>query len=235
MENKNNIGLLLIGFITIIVSIVFLNAIANNIAQGSLLTVVTNESVTTSSVINSTVNETITITSGSGAVANINLINLSFFGNGTNNTMQPTGIAPVLGAEVNFTKNGTIRVSQMIFGDGSYNASYIFRTRVTAQMAEDDKTGLVLTFFGNATTNTNSAGISIGTDVNVSKTGLITATPYNFTTGTYNASATYKGDQYVDNATARTLNNITLIFLAIVILLTGVGMAMSALKGIFNF
>ena len=120
MESKNELGMLLGGFITILVGVVLVAALADNISTLADIDTVNNESVT--------------ISSGTGSTANDDLTSLTFFGNATINT-DLAGIT--IDTEVNFTKAGTIIVSQDLnisvgsghfngsFAGGSYNVSYI--------------------------------------------------------------------------------------------------------------
>ena len=56
-----------------------------------------------------------------GNTVNDDVVSLSFFGNGTNNTFQSS---ITIGAQVNFTKPGVITVDSLPFDPGVYNISY---------------------------------------------------------------------------------------------------------------
>ena len=154
----------------------------------------------------------------SNITANANVLTVSFFGNQTINTSVDT---INLTEEVNFTAAGLITVSPSVFGDSLYNISYVYSTNLTGTTANTNKVGSV-SFFGNTTTNTTQSGVSVGTNVNVSISGIIIVTPLNFSVGNYQISYTYEGTEFVADQATRAILPLIPIFFALFVFLFGV-------------
>ena len=103
----NRMGSIVMGFIVILIGVVLFQALADEIEATSLIKERINESITVSSTDNIATNESITISSATGNTDNISIINVTFFGNGTINSV--TGIH--LGTDVNWTIHGEIIVN----------------------------------------------------------------------------------------------------------------------------
>lgn len=103
------------GFVALLLAVAFIQIISNNEKAVTRLSIVSNESVT--------------LTSGSGAVlaSRTPTAGMLFFGNMTNNTDQ-TGTPMIIGSTVNLSRNGTIVLSQTFAFSpvGPYNISYQF-------------------------------------------------------------------------------------------------------------
>lgn len=122
MDNNKGLGLLLIGFITILLAIILVQEIASSTVAATETSSITNE--------------TVTITSGSGKTNQNGVISVSFFGNGTTNTIVCTTFD--INSQINFTKNGSVSVAQGLtapdecadyngsIANGGYNISYVY-------------------------------------------------------------------------------------------------------------
>jgi len=123
----NNIGMkaILTAFIALVLFFAFTTEIADN------------ENANT--VLSNRVNQSVTITSGSGNLGNTDVKGVSFFGNASN--LSSTDYAAIqIGLHVNVSSNGTIQVAQnlnlsgvgdtntsrIVFGNGNYNVSYTY-------------------------------------------------------------------------------------------------------------
>jgi len=100
------------------------------------------------------------------------------------------------------------------------------------ELANDDVT--VITFFGGANVSTQSTGITVGTQVNVTKaTGVLAVDSINFSNGNWNATYEYEGAEYVTNSTSRSLLPLVLIFFALAIVLIGYVIVVKGFKEFF--
>ena len=224
----NRMGSIVMGFIVILVGVVLFQSLANEIASASVINTVTNESVTVSSTDNTVTNESITIASSKGDTDFTSVMNVTFFGNGTNNSAKDLHIS----TDINWTSKGEILVNSDRILDGNYNVSYIYTTDGTAQTAKDDLDSLI--FFGNGHLNTDSSFITITRDVNWTVPGVITVKTTNFTDGDYNVSYTNLPSEYVKNATARVLLPITNIFFSIAVMAVGILMVFNGFKNVLE-
>lgn len=96
----------------------------------------------------------------------------------------------------------------------------IVMTAGTGEVANDDVTAL--TYFGNATDNTNNGNnvFVIGESVNVTKaTGVIVVNQS--AGGNYNVTYEYEGTEYLANSQARTLIGLVTLFFVLAIVLVG--------------
>ena len=225
MGNDNEaLGKIVMGFVILLVGIIFLIVVADQITGNVELSAATNESITITNTVNTVTNGTITISSGAGNTGNASITTLTFFGNATNST----DLASVsFSVEVNFTMAGSIIVASDKFGDGDYNISYTFTTEGTGSTAQDDVVGL--SFFGNATNNTNLASTTIGVHVNFTKPGVISVDTTKFAAGVYNGSYSYQGDLFVDDSASRPLLRLVILMFAIAL----VGLAIFLVKETF--
>lgn len=102
MKTNSALGGILIVFIFLIVGAIFLGQVANMMFEGKTLYTVTNESIT--------------IASGTGTVANTDIQTVTSFTNLSN--------AYTIGTDTNFTEgSGTITTNAP---DGTFNISYVF-------------------------------------------------------------------------------------------------------------
>ncbi len=112
MAEKDKLGAIMTAFVAIILLVVFSTVIADNEVANTKLS--------------GSVNESVTLVSGSGKVANPDTTGMTFFGNGTNNTITESTM--LIGTTVNLSTNGTLQLSQTAAldfdGDGTYNVSY---------------------------------------------------------------------------------------------------------------
>lgn len=97
--------------------------------------------------------------------------------------------------------------------------------------AEDDVRGI--TFFGNATNNTDQGAFNVGTEVNFTKAGNITVSSL-FSGGTYNISYPFEGDLYVNDSQAQTFLKLLALFFVVAVLAIGIGMIVRTSDN-FNF
>lgn len=114
---EDNLNILVMGFVAILVGIVFASVIADSEVANTQL---------------STNNESITITAGVGSLTFGDVHSISYFGNDSNNTNS----AEInIGAEVNLTtvagsisvaRNLTDSVNNSIFGNGNYDVVYTY-------------------------------------------------------------------------------------------------------------
>ncbi len=219
---------IIIVFVAVILGVTFIGEIADNQIENTQLKSVTNETLTIA--VTNTVNESINITNGIGEAANSNIIRLVAFGNGTNNTDLASVI---IGTNVNFSRNGSIYVSQLHFpGAAIYNVSYDHST-ATGQTSNVDVTSV--SFFGNATVNTDvTSGVNVGEEVNFTETGAITVSLEIFTSSDHNISYMYEGDLYVKDTKSHPLLKLITLFFAIIIIAIAIGGMMAASDG-FKF
>lgn len=225
MAENINIKPLILLLVVALVGIVFVREIADSQVEATTLSSVSNESVTISSSVGTVNNETGTLTGRRFVLSRDSIVNVTFFGNNTNNTNMPE---VRFGTEVNFTRAGVITVSgspDKFTGAGPYNASYTFTTNVTGEVTNNDVTAIV--FFGNGTINTNAATnsdtIRIGTEVNVTKaTGVLALAPSNFSNGNYNVSYNYEGALYVSDSKSHVLLKLLALFFAIALVAFGI-------------
>ena len=222
MEKKAQMGMMVALAIGIIMMVVIFGVITVFIDDIALnLITVDNETITITSTLDNTtsINESITIAAGVGATGNISVINVTYFGNSTNNS----DIGQVLiGQDVNWTIGGVITVVQGEFGAGVYNITYTRSTNgvgTAVENADIDST----TFFGDDTTSTEDTGIAFNTEVNITTGGSVTVTTINFTDGVYNLSYQYRPNAYLTSGTTRTLVSTIPILLAVVMLIFLVG------------
>ena len=199
-------------FVVVILGVVFLRELGDSQVENTELSGVTNESITMTATINSVVNETMAITSGTGIPANPSIVDITFFGNG-NVSSHVDGIT--IGTQINFTKAG-LAVDSINFTGNDYNISYTYATDLTGDTAQDGLTGI--NFFGNATNSTHLSSITIGTHVNFTKPGVITVDTHFFDSGsTYNISYPYEGDLYVVDTKSHVFLRLIIIFFVFVI------------------
>lgn len=212
MDGKKQLGIIIGGFIAILLGIILVDVIADNIEASRSLSNIDNETITISSTDNTATNESILIsTSGKGQTHNASVVGVTFFGNATNST-HLTDV--VQGVEVNYTASGGIIVATDVFSNGTYNISYTYSTAGTGELGQDDVTAI--SYFGNGNTSTAVSGLEIGDEVNVTKaTGVLSVSTLNFTDGDYNVSYTYEGSLYVASSTSRTLLGLIVIFFVI--------------------
>lgn len=208
---------ILLTFIVVLIGVVFLREIGDSQVETTELSAAVNELITMAETSTSIVNESITMTGATGNTARGPVSDLSFFGNATNSTHDANII---LGVDVNITRNGEVTISQDPdkFGDATvtYNISYTVRDTVTGTTANEDITGITL--FGNGNVSTSVTGIDVGAEVNFTKgTGVITASPYNFSAQIYNISYPYEGALYVSNTTVHPFLKLLTIFFVLVI------------------
>lgn len=120
MADKEKLGILLTVFVMLLIAFPLIDIVGDVSVGATQL---------------STLQETVTITGGQGALSQRAVSTLFFFGNATNNTLKSPLI--VIGAQVNFTRNGTIKVTQdfnhtgaadgnFVFGNGVYTANYTY-------------------------------------------------------------------------------------------------------------
>ena len=174
-------------------------------------------------------NETIAIVSQVGVVSNCGMIDITFFGNNTNSTDLPD--VNVI-EHVNITGYREFIVSAAQFpADGDYNVSYTFAAR-TGSTAQDDLVSI--SFFGNGTNNTFLSSVAIGTQVNFTKPGVITASSCHFSNGNNNISYKYEGDLYVVDTKTHPLLKLIIVFFVLVIFAFGV-QSMRDSSGNFSF
>lgn len=220
-------------FVVVILGVVFLGEIADNQVENTELSFVTNETITITVSTFTTINESITITNGEGAVATGPIFSVSFFGNATNST-DDAGIS--LGTEVNFSRSGAVAISQEAdkFGPtGTYNISYVSATSGTGVTANNAKTAV--SFFGNGSISTGISGIEIGDEINFTKASkTVTVSSYNFSTGDHNISYTHEGDLYVVDTKTHPLLKLLAIFFVLVIFAFGI-QAIRESSDDFNF
>jgi len=162
--DKSKIGLLVSGFVIILIGLTFFQAAVTTIGSATRISTTTDESVT--------------ITGGSGALANDPIVGLTFFGNSTNNTNKSPLI--VFGAQVNFSRNGTIQVTQNFNHTNAADGNFVF---------------------GN---------------------------------GVYTANYTYEGANYITSGSARSISSLIPLFMGMVIMIVGVGIAYAGLKDEFG-
>ena len=219
-------------FIVVLIGIVFLGEIADNQIENTELSSTGNETITMSATTSSTVNESITITSQTGNVAGGAVIAVSFFGNGTNST-HLANVA--IGIEVNITRSGRVTVDAEEFpADGIYNISYTTQNVATGSTANEDV--ISVSFFGLGSDNISTSinGISVGAEINFTKAGAITASPYNFSAGLHNISYVYEGALYVTDTKSHIFLKLLTIFFVFVVVAFAIK-TMSDSSDNFNF
>lgn len=228
MQNKNELGFLIMGFVTILIGLVLIAALADDISRLNDIHTATNESIDMTETTNTITNESITLTAGAGTTANTSVLTLISFGNASVNT---DGNGVDIGLSVNISKDGTLSLNGT-FGAGVHNISYTYSSSGTAQTSETSAvTGV--TFFGNNTNSTHFASINVNEDVNITSLGVVSIDTLAFDAGNYNITYTYEDDLYVANTTARTLVALTNLFYALAILGIGVVMVMKGFKDMF--
>ena len=139
-KGLGNLGILISGFIAVLVVVVLIQSIGNQVEA--------------SDVIDTVVNESITITNAAGQTAAIDKVTgVSFFGNATNSTDSNQ---VTVGTDLNFTRVGVITVGtnitdtvkQTLFGDGNYNITYnVEGAFFVANSTERTLLALVMIFF----------------------------------------------------------------------------------------
>lgn len=116
-KGLGNLGILITGFIAVLLGVVLIQIIGTNVEGSDVI---------------ETSNESITITSAEGQTSETDkLTAIIFFGNSTNNTNSAD---ITIGTDVNFTKKGVITVgtnitnnaNMSVFSDGTYNITYTF-------------------------------------------------------------------------------------------------------------
>ncbi len=227
-----NLKIIISAFVAIIIGVVLLGDIADKQVANITLNNRVNETLTITQTLTSIINETITSFSGGTArVANFGLVDVTFFGNKSFGTQTP-GINLTL--HVNFTRSGTIIISQTNFtGPGPYNISYQYISSATGSLDQDDV--VTLSSFANASLGSTTAGINIGGtggQINFTKAGAISLSPGNFSAGSYNASYDYEGDLYVVDSKAYPFLKLIPLFFALVLLAIGIG---ATLQSVFGF
>ena len=227
MANNSEIGLILTAFMTLLVGIILLSNVSNNLYAATTLSANTDEDITISTTTTTVTRETINITSDTGNTTFTPVMSVTFFGNMTINT---TDLGVNITLHVNWTQRGVITVQGVNFTDGDYNISYTYISSGTGTTEQDDIVSV--SYFGNRTMNTTISGMDIDDEVNWTEAGAITTNPWNFTAGNYNITYDYEDDEYVVNATARTLINMIEIFFAIAVMLVGFWYAYRAYKSI---
>ncbi len=207
-----------------IILVVVLGVIFSFLSTTALNIQSSNESIAITSTSNTVINETIAISSATGNTDNISVISVTFFGNGTNNTDSST---VSFSTDVNWSVEGEIRVNSVIFSDGDYNISYVYTEDAVGNTANEDVTST--TYFGNRTTSTDSTGIALDSEVNVTRAGLVTVKSLNFSDASYDIVYEFEPSAFVESGTARTLIALIPVLAALAILLFVLGFV--AMKG----
>lgn len=96
------------------------------------------------------------------------------------------------------------------------------------EAANDDIEGV--SYFGNATLNTNQAHISFDVEVNWTTNGSLTVAGGYFNDTSYDFTYEYQGDNYVDESTSRSLITLVTLFFAIAVMLGGLVIAVEGFK-----
>lgn len=112
MGEKFSLAAIMTFFIILIIGVVLLGELADSNVENTQLT--------------GAVNESITLTSFSGVVAQDDVSSLSFFGNSSNNTGTDPQL--IIGTTVNLSVNGTVDLSGDVGYNnaGPYNISYSY-------------------------------------------------------------------------------------------------------------
>lgn len=212
MVEKDKLGIVIFGFVLIILGIIFLDVIADQIASSTSLTIQTDETITITADDNSVINETFISSGNSNKTDNTVLNNITFFGNATNNTDSNLFNVSL---HVNFTREGNITLDITKFPAATpYNISYTFENNTVGTTDNADVTEI--TFFGNGTVNSTVTGITIGTQINVTKaTGVVTLASFNFSAANYRIDYVYEGVNYVNDTSSRVILNLIPIFFVI--------------------
>lgn len=124
-----------------------------------------------------------------------------------------------------------------IIGDYIYDSTTLStRTNETITIAsgsgataQDDLTAL--TYFGNASKNTDNSGLALGSELNWTKNGTITVFG-NFTDNDYNISYGFEGDAYVTEPTSRVLFTLIPLLFVIGIFTISLVVARKGLEGL---
>jgi hypothetical protein len=93
----------------------------------------------------------------------------------------------------------------------------------------------IITFFGSSNVSTNSGGVVLGTQVNITDkaTSTIRVDKTNFSNGNWNCTYQYEGAEYVTDSTSRTLISLTTLFFVISIVLVGYFLVMRSYNNMF--
>lgn len=220
VDTNKGLGILMGSFIAILIGVVLVQVIGDQIKATETQDTIVNETITISNTLTEVVNESITMTSNIGNTGNTSVVAIGFFGNNSNNS----GLAGIdIGEEINFTIDGEIVVSNIIFsGPGPYNVTYNYTKDGTGQTAQPDVVSI--SFFGTGNVSTDVAGLEINDEVNFTKPGVITVSTLNFSAGDNNITYVREGDLFVANSTARTLLKLIPIFFVLGILAIAVMM-----------
>ena len=227
MDNKPLTNLLF-AFICLVVGISLLSITSDSVYEATELSTPFNESVTITVTTNSVVNESITTSSGLGALPVHSILSVTFFGNGTIST-DTTGVD--VDEEVNWTRGGVVTVNADNFTDATWNISYTYSTDAAGTIANDDIESV--SYFGNTTMSTDITGIDLTDEVNWTANGSIRIADDNFTAGTgWLISYQYQGDEYVDHSQSRVFIRLITLFFAIAVLACGILLAYDSFKKI---
>ena len=218
-------------FVVVILGVVFLGEIADNEVANTELSGVTNESIAITLTTNTIVNETITISSGSGTTGNKSVTSITFFGNATTSSDASSDVTVVINTNINFSKSGIITLNGT-FDNGDYNISYTYSTDATGNTVQDDVVSV--SFFGNGTNSSHLSSVTIGTEINFTKPGVITVDTFVFDAGTYNISYEYEGDLYVVDTKSHFALKLVALFFVFVIVAFGIK-AIAESSDNFNF
>ena len=224
---------IIIGFVALLIGIVFVQVIADNQIANTTLSQAVNESITITGDTATIINETITMSSNNGNTLKRGIETVTFFGNVSNHTDLP-GID--LGIDINFTRSGLIIVGNdadgPFTGNGPYNISYTALENATGDTANADV--ISFSFFGNANISTHVNDIDIGTEINFTKPGVVTVDPANFSAGDYNGSYSYEGALYVTDKKSHAFLSLNTLFFAIMVIAIAIGIILKQSDG-FNF
>lgn len=232
MALNEQMRMIVSGFITILLGVVLLGVVANNTFLNTNLNQKENETITISGTVTTYINETINITSFTGITTRAPIVGVSFFGNATNATTNPAANSkPNISIDVNFTRDGVIRISGAHF-DNSASSTYNITYEVLSATAADviNEQVLAVSSFQNVSIGTQIVGITINDDINFTKAGRITVSPFNFSGGPYNITYSYGGDNYIEDSTARVFINLIPLFFAIGVVLAGIGMVYAGFR-----
>lgn len=216
---------IILGFVFLILGIIFLGVIGDNQVANVTLSGVVNETIAFTSTSSNVTNETIAaFSSGQASVVEKGLVTVTFFGNVTLSTAQAN---ITVNNDVNFSRDGLITIGQEHFpGVGPYNITYEFITTTLGNTNNVDVVGL--SFVGNTTIGTQITDIDLGTQVNFTKAGVISLSPTNFSGGDYNATYQYEGALYVVDKKSHPFLNLNTLFFAIALIAIAVMIAMEA-------
>lgn len=216
-ENRidGNIGLLISGFIILLVGIALTQVLADNVKGTESSDSVINESITIASTRVTIINESVTPSGGIVRVTNSPIMSITRFGNDTQ--------IAVLGQQVNHSKPDKVLVANNF--TGTYNISYTFAKDADGKVATNTEL-LSITRFGAANISSDIAGITIGTHINFTANSRnVRVSAFNFTDDNYNISYTKEGNLYVANKTSRTLLVLIPLFFVIALVMISVGVS----------